>query len=101
MATLADKAILSGADNRPSMLEKELYDSWKSRMELYMMNGQNGRMIFEFVENGPLIWPMIEENGMTRPRKYSELTHAGHFKLIVMSRLQISFFKAYQMRSMH
>ncbi|GKB63772.1 retrovirus-related pol polyprotein from transposon TNT 1-94, partial [Tanacetum coccineum] len=43
-------------------------------MELYMMNRQHGRMILEFVENGPLIWPTIEENGMTRPRKYSELT---------------------------
>ncbi|GJR55070.1 hypothetical protein Tco_1405591 [Tanacetum coccineum] len=76
MTTLADKAILSGADNHPPMLEKDMYDSWKSRMELYMMNRQHGRMILESVENGPLIWPTIEENGVTRPRKYSELTHA-------------------------
>ncbi|GJR03315.1 retrovirus-related pol polyprotein from transposon TNT 1-94 [Tanacetum coccineum] len=74
MATLADKAILSGADNRPPMLEKDMYDSWKSRMELYMMNRQHGRMILESVENGPLIWPSIEENGVTRPKKYSELS---------------------------
>ncbi|GJU79405.1 hypothetical protein Tco_1281770 [Tanacetum coccineum] len=76
MTTLADKAILSGADNRPPMLEKDMYDSWKSIMELYMMNRQHGRMILESVENGPLIWPTIEENGVTRPRKYSELTPA-------------------------
>ncbi|GKE31446.1 hypothetical protein Tco_1450768 [Tanacetum coccineum] len=76
MTTLADKKFLSGADNRPPMLEKDMYDSWKSIMELYMMNRQHGRMILEFVENGPLIWPTIEENGMTRPRKYSELTPA-------------------------
>ncbi|GJR77929.1 hypothetical protein Tco_0090294 [Tanacetum coccineum] len=74
MTTLADKAILSGADNRPHMLEKDMYDSWKSRMELYMMNRQHGRMILEFVENSPLIWPMIEENRVTRPKKYSELS---------------------------
>ncbi|GKD61984.1 hypothetical protein Tco_1299493 [Tanacetum coccineum] len=74
MATLADKAILSGADNRPPMLEKEMYDSWKSIMELYMLNRQHGRMILESVENGPLIWPSIEENGVTRPKKYSELS---------------------------
>ncbi|GKE61944.1 hypothetical protein Tco_1512311 [Tanacetum coccineum] len=49
MTTLADKAILSGADNH--MLEKDMYDSWKSRMELYMMNRQHGRMILESVEN--------------------------------------------------
>ncbi|GJZ78157.1 hypothetical protein Tco_0642829 [Tanacetum coccineum] len=74
MTTLADKAILSGADNRPPMLEKDMYDSWKSRMELYMLNRQNGRMILESVESGPLIWPSIEENGVNRPKKYSELS---------------------------
>nr|GEY51516.1 hypothetical protein [Tanacetum cinerariifolium] len=37
MTSLADKAMLSGADNRPPMLEKDMYDSWKSRMELYML----------------------------------------------------------------
>nr|GEV27706.1 hypothetical protein [Tanacetum cinerariifolium] len=31
-------------------------------------------MILESVVNGPLIWPTIEENGLTRPRKYSELS---------------------------
>ncbi|GJU75111.1 retrovirus-related pol polyprotein from transposon TNT 1-94 [Tanacetum coccineum] len=70
MTTLADKEILSGADNRPRMLEKDMYDSWKSIMELYVMNRQHGRMIL----NGPLIWPTIEENGVTRPRKYFELS---------------------------
>ncbi|GKD69137.1 hypothetical protein Tco_1323227 [Tanacetum coccineum] len=74
MTTLADKAILSGADNRPPMLKKDMYASWKSIMQLYMMNRQHGRMIIESVENGPLIWPTIEENGVSRPRKYSELS---------------------------
>ncbi|GJT92296.1 hypothetical protein Tco_1081141 [Tanacetum coccineum] len=60
--TSPDLAILSGADNCPPMLEKDMYDSWKSKMELYMMNRQHGRMILESVENGPLIWPSIEEN---------------------------------------
>nr|GFA21957.1 hypothetical protein [Tanacetum cinerariifolium] len=31
-------AILSGAENRPPMLEKDMYDSWRSRMEMYMLN---------------------------------------------------------------
>ncbi|GJW04228.1 hypothetical protein Tco_1563084 [Tanacetum coccineum] len=41
-----------------------------------MMNRQHGRMILESVENGPLISPTIEENGVTRPRKYPKLIHA-------------------------
>nr|GEX60267.1 hypothetical protein [Tanacetum cinerariifolium] len=51
MTSLVDKAILSSADNRPPMLKKDMYDSWKSRMELYMLNRQHGRMILESVEN--------------------------------------------------
>ncbi|GKD62256.1 hypothetical protein Tco_1299765 [Tanacetum coccineum] len=62
--TLAEYMILSGADNRPPMLDKDLYDSWKSRMELYMKNREHGRMILELVENGLLIWPTVEENGL-------------------------------------
>nr|GEX01709.1 reverse transcriptase domain-containing protein [Tanacetum cinerariifolium] len=74
MTSLADKAILSGANNRPPMLEKDMYDSWKSRMELYMLNRQHGRMILEFVENGPLLWLTVEENRVTRSKKYFELS---------------------------
>ncbi|GJU84914.1 hypothetical protein Tco_1292460 [Tanacetum coccineum] len=43
--TLAEYMILSGADNRPPMLDKDLYDSWKSIMELYMQNRKHERMI--------------------------------------------------------
>nr|GEZ23518.1 hypothetical protein [Tanacetum cinerariifolium] len=74
MTSLTDKAILLGADNRPQMLEKDMYDSWKSRMELYMLNRQHVRMTLESVERGPLLWPSIEENGVTRLKKYSELS---------------------------
>ncbi|GKE98537.1 hypothetical protein Tco_0021888 [Tanacetum coccineum] len=31
-------------------------------------------MIFESVEHGSLIWPTIEENGVTRTKKYAELS---------------------------
>nr|GEV31827.1 hypothetical protein [Tanacetum cinerariifolium] len=74
MTSLADKAILLGADNHPPTLEKDMYGSWKSIMELYMLNRQHGRMIHESVENGPLFWPSVKENGVTRLKKYSELS---------------------------
>ncbi|GKB80846.1 hypothetical protein Tco_0947741 [Tanacetum coccineum] len=45
--TLAEYMILSCADNRPPMLDKDLYDSWK-----------------------------IEENGVIRTKKYVELSAA-------------------------
>nr|GEU55721.1 retrovirus-related Pol polyprotein from transposon TNT 1-94 [Tanacetum cinerariifolium] len=43
-------------------------------MELYMLNRQHGRMILESVENDPLLWPTAKENGVTRLKKYSELS---------------------------
>ncbi|GJW91524.1 hypothetical protein Tco_0169077 [Tanacetum coccineum] len=101
MTTLVDRAILSGADNRPPMLEKDMYDSWKSIMELYMMNRQHGRMILESVENGPLIWPSIEENEVTKPKKYSKLSATEAIQMIVISRQQISFSKEQPPKSMH
>nr|GEY33136.1 hypothetical protein [Tanacetum cinerariifolium] len=74
MTSLADKAILLGADNHPPMLEKDMYDSWKSIMCLCMLNRQHGRMILESVKNSPLLWPTAEENGVTIPKKYTELS---------------------------
>ncbi|GKE20565.1 hypothetical protein Tco_1432077, partial [Tanacetum coccineum] len=75
MTTLAEFMIIAGADNRPPMLEKSLYDSWKSRMEHYMENMENGRMILNSVQNGPLIWPTVtDEDGTTRTKKYEELS---------------------------
>ncbi|GKD79165.1 hypothetical protein Tco_1341786 [Tanacetum coccineum] len=74
--TLAEYMILSDVDNRPPMLDKDLYDSWKSRMELYMQNREHRRMILESVEHGPLIWPTVEENDVIRTKKYAELSTA-------------------------
>nr|GEZ94762.1 hypothetical protein [Tanacetum cinerariifolium] len=76
MASLADKAILSGAENRPPMLEKDMYDSWRSRIEMYMLNRQHGRIILKSVEHGPRLWPSVTEEGVTRLKKYSELSAA-------------------------
>ncbi|GJV33771.1 hypothetical protein Tco_1394171 [Tanacetum coccineum] len=75
MTTLAEFMIITGADNRPPMLEKSLYDSWKSRMELYIENRENGRMILNSLQNGLLVWPtIVEEDGTTRTKKYEGLS---------------------------
>ncbi|GKF89375.1 hypothetical protein Tco_0263338, partial [Tanacetum coccineum] len=76
MMSLADKSLLSGRDNKPPMLEKHLYDLWKSIMELYMMNRTHRRMILAPVEKGPLVWPSITEDGVTKLKEYIELTPA-------------------------
>ncbi|GJX58517.1 hypothetical protein Tco_0289907 [Tanacetum coccineum] len=74
MTTLVEFTIIASADNRPPMLEKSLYDSWKTRMELYMENRENGRLILDSVLNGPLVWPTVDqEDGTTRKKTYAEL----------------------------
>nr|GEU99165.1 integrase, catalytic region, zinc finger, CCHC-type, peptidase aspartic, catalytic [Tanacetum cinerariifolium] len=73
MSTLVEFMILSGADNHPPMLDKDLYGSWKSIMELYMNNIEQGRIILESVKHGLLIWPTIEENRVIRINKYAKL----------------------------
>ncbi|GJT75170.1 hypothetical protein Tco_1041895 [Tanacetum coccineum] len=53
------------------MLEKSMYDSWASRI-----GKKHGRMMLDSIDNGTLIYLTVEENGQTRPKKYSELTEA-------------------------
>nr|GEV81529.1 retrovirus-related Pol polyprotein from transposon TNT 1-94 [Tanacetum cinerariifolium] len=67
-------------------------------MELYMMKRQHGQMILESVEHGPYILPMIEENEVTRLRKYSELTHAEAIQADCDVKAT-SFFKVYRQRT--
>nr|GEW02426.1 hypothetical protein [Tanacetum cinerariifolium] len=59
--TLAVYMILSGADNHPPMLDKDL---------------EHRRMIHESLKHGLLIWPTIEENRVIRTKKYVELSAA-------------------------
>ncbi|GJY96925.1 putative ribonuclease H-like domain-containing protein [Tanacetum coccineum] len=47
MSSLAEFAILNGTDNRPPMLDKLMYDSWKSIKELYMENHENERELLK------------------------------------------------------
>nr|GFA22115.1 hypothetical protein [Tanacetum cinerariifolium] len=59
--------IVAGADNRLAMLDKPMYESWKSCMELYVQGKDHRWIILNLVENGPLVWPTVEqENGTVR-----------------------------------
>nr|GEY91542.1 hypothetical protein [Tanacetum cinerariifolium] len=73
-------SILRGRKSVPGISSSERENGKKALLRLhvnYMIKGlQHGRMILESVQNGPLICPTIEENGVTRLRKYSKLTNA-------------------------
>nr|GEU79313.1 retrovirus-related Pol polyprotein from transposon TNT 1-94 [Tanacetum cinerariifolium] len=87
MSSLAEFTILNRADNRPLILEKLMYDSWKSRMELYMENRENGYLILEFIGNGRLVWPMIEDNEEMKRKRVPELSAPENFNMKLMSSL--------------
>ncbi|GJZ49256.1 hypothetical protein Tco_0603446 [Tanacetum coccineum] len=72
MTTLAEHIIVSGAKNRPPMLEKSMYDLWASHIHLLIKGKKNGRMMLDSIDNGLLVYRTFEENGLTRPKKYSE-----------------------------
>nr|GEV92017.1 hypothetical protein [Tanacetum cinerariifolium] len=76
MTTLAKHIIVAGAENRPPMLEKTMYDSWESRIRLFIKGKKHGRMMLDSIDNDQLVYLTVEENGQTRPKKYSELTEA-------------------------
>ncbi|GJU92244.1 hypothetical protein Tco_1304667, partial [Tanacetum coccineum] len=76
MSTLADHIIVDGAENRPPMLEKSMYDSWASRIRLFIKGKKHGRMMLDSIDNGLLVYPTVEEDGHSRPKKYFELTEA-------------------------
>ncbi|GJX11087.1 reverse transcriptase domain-containing protein [Tanacetum coccineum] len=76
MTTLAKHIIVVGAKNRPPMLEKSMYNSWASRIRLFITGKKHGRMMLDSIENGPLVYPTVEEDGQIRPKKYLDLTEA-------------------------
>ncbi|GJS91917.1 hypothetical protein Tco_0774553 [Tanacetum coccineum] len=45
-----------------------------SRMLVHIKGKKNDRMMLEYIEKGPLVYPNIEEDGKIREKKYAELT---------------------------
>ncbi|GJS90325.1 integrase, catalytic region, zinc finger, CCHC-type containing protein [Tanacetum coccineum] len=71
MTILAEHIIVAGAENRPPMLEKSMYDSWASRIRLFIKGKKHGRMMLDSIDNGLLVYPTVEENGQARPKLYN------------------------------
>ncbi|GJR94023.1 hypothetical protein Tco_0266197 [Tanacetum coccineum] len=68
MSTLAEFMILACADNRPPMLDKPQYESWKSRMELYIQVKDHGQKILNSVENGlpPDVYALVNHHKVAK-----------------------------------
>ncbi|GJT37142.1 hypothetical protein Tco_0937007 [Tanacetum coccineum] len=53
MTTMAENVIAASSETRPPMLEKGMYESWKTRIILYIRGKENGEMLKDLIDNGP------------------------------------------------
>nr|GEU39630.1 hypothetical protein [Tanacetum cinerariifolium] len=51
MTTLVEHIIVVGSENRLPKLEKSMYDSWASRIRLFIKGKKNGRMMLDSIDN--------------------------------------------------
>nr|GEU28954.1 hypothetical protein [Tanacetum cinerariifolium] len=82
MSTMADNVIATGSDNHPFMLDKSQYNSWQSRMLLYIKGKEHGKQLYDSVINGPFQYGIIKAPvapttlTSTRNRTYEDLIMA-------------------------
>nr|GEY83671.1 hypothetical protein [Tanacetum cinerariifolium] len=74
------------------MLEKSMYDSWASRIHLFIKGKKHGRMMLDSIDNGPLVYPTLKKMGKLDLRNTSNSLKHNNFKMIVMFKQRRSFF---------
>ncbi|GJR83083.1 retrovirus-related pol polyprotein from transposon TNT 1-94 [Tanacetum coccineum] len=77
MANMAENVIPAGSETHPPMLEKGMYDSWKTQIILYIRGKENGEMLRDSVEHGPSKFKseitIKDTNGVTDIRRAERL----------------------------
>ncbi|GKB99842.1 hypothetical protein Tco_0985979 [Tanacetum coccineum] len=58
--------IVAWAENRPPMLDKTQYNSWASRMLLYIKGKENGKLLVDSVLDGPFNYGTVIEGTSAR-----------------------------------
>ncbi|GKA67636.1 hypothetical protein Tco_0767553 [Tanacetum coccineum] len=53
METMAENVVAAVAEKRPPILEKGMYDSWKTRIWIYIKGRENGERLIDSIKNGP------------------------------------------------
>ncbi|GKE05051.1 retrovirus-related pol polyprotein from transposon TNT 1-94 [Tanacetum coccineum] len=104
--SLAENVIVAAADNRPPMLDKTQYNSWASRMKLYIKGKENGKLLVSLVLNGPFKYGTVTEAGTAtipatvRDRRYDELTDAKKIPPVANHSLVVHH-QSYQAPNVH
>nr|GFA97389.1 hypothetical protein [Tanacetum cinerariifolium] len=70
------KAVITGSESRPPMLNKENYVPWSSCLLRYAKSRPNGKLIHNYILNGPYVRRMIPEPGdVNRDSNVTETFH--------------------------
>ncbi|GKA17232.1 hypothetical protein Tco_0697069 [Tanacetum coccineum] len=85
MTTLAEHIIVVGAENRPPMLEKSMYDLWKSHIRLFIKGKKHGRMMLDSIDNGPMGEALYEYYW-----RFSQLINDMHTIGMTMQQVQVN-----------
>nr|GEV33643.1 hypothetical protein [Tanacetum cinerariifolium] len=85
MTTLAEHIIVVGADYRPPILEKSVYDSWASRVYLFIKGKKHGRMMLDSIDNGLLGETLYEYYW-----RFSQLINDMHTIRMTMQQVQVN-----------
>ncbi|GJS64672.1 lysine histidine transporter-like 8 protein [Tanacetum coccineum] len=93
MTTLAKHIIVAGAENRPPMLEKSLYDSWAICICLFIKGKKSGRMMLDLIDEDNLFDKFTSVQGETLYEYYwrfSQLINDMHTIGITMQQVQVN-----------
>nr|GEU38041.1 integrase, catalytic region, zinc finger, CCHC-type, peptidase aspartic, catalytic [Tanacetum cinerariifolium] len=78
MSTMVENVIAARFENHPPMLQRSEYDSWQSRMLLYIQGKEHSKQLLKSVEKGPFQFGTIVVPGIatspTRERTLDDLT---------------------------
>nr|GEY25147.1 FAR1 DNA binding domain, zinc finger, SWIM-type, MULE transposase domain, FHY3/FAR1 family [Tanacetum cinerariifolium] len=76
--------IVAGAENRPPMIEKPMYDSGASRIRLFIKGKKHGSIMFDSIDNGPLVFQLLKKIGKLDLRNTLNSLKHYNFKMTVM-----------------
>ncbi|GJR92225.1 integrase, catalytic region, zinc finger, CCHC-type containing protein [Tanacetum coccineum] len=70
------KQVVNGMDKGKGQESRADDEGFIEVKKKKLVGKKHGRMMLDSIDNGPLVYPTVEENRQTRPKKYSELTEA-------------------------
>nr|GEU77247.1 hypothetical protein [Tanacetum cinerariifolium] len=96
MTTLAEHIIVTGAKNRPPMLEKSMYESWESRICLFIKGKKHGRMMLDLIDNDPLALVATHQMTQSPYQTHQHLYQHTQFQPQVSSFQSLQYGSPYQ-----